>query len=138
MKPGLGEANLGALVGAVVGATGGLFAVGIAPAIMAKNAALLAVANAAAAVWHEGDIIATLQPIVQECADLQDELAVANATGTCGECRYAENEATAGDDDLHEPGTVMYSCLNGVCWYRDDPYQNPADFGCSLWEARTP
>ena len=58
--------------------------------------------------------------------------------GTCGECRFAENEATAGDDDLHEPGTVMYSCLNGVCWYRDDPYQNPADFGCSLWEARTP
>jgi hypothetical protein len=41
MKPGLGEANLGALVGAVVGATGGLFAVGIAPAIMDKNPALL-------------------------------------------------------------------------------------------------
>jgi len=41
MKPSWGEANLGALVGAVVGATGGLFAVGIAPAIMAKNPALL-------------------------------------------------------------------------------------------------
>ena len=41
MKPGLGESNLGALAGAVVGATGGLFAVGIAPAIMARNLALL-------------------------------------------------------------------------------------------------
>jgi hypothetical protein len=41
MKPRLGESNLGALVGAIVGATGGLFAVGIAPAIMAKNPALL-------------------------------------------------------------------------------------------------
>jgi hypothetical protein len=41
MKPRLGESNLGALVGAVVGATGGLFAVGIAPAIMAGNIALL-------------------------------------------------------------------------------------------------
>ena len=41
MKPGLGELNLGALVGVVVGATGGLFAVGIAPAIMARNLALL-------------------------------------------------------------------------------------------------
>jgi hypothetical protein len=37
MKPGLGEANLGALVGAAVGATGGLFAVGTAPAIMARS-----------------------------------------------------------------------------------------------------
>ena len=41
MKPGLGESNLGAVVGAVVGATGGLFAVGIAPAIMARNLALV-------------------------------------------------------------------------------------------------
>jgi hypothetical protein len=41
MKPRLGEMNLGALVGTVVGATGGLFAVGIAPAIMARNIALL-------------------------------------------------------------------------------------------------
>ena len=41
MNPGLGQSNLGAVVGAVVGATGGLFAVGIAPAIMAKNPALL-------------------------------------------------------------------------------------------------
>lgn len=35
------EANLGALVGVVVGATGGLFAVGIAPAIVLRNAAEL-------------------------------------------------------------------------------------------------
>jgi hypothetical protein len=41
MKPGFGESNLGALVGAVVGATGSLFAVGIAPAIMAGNVAFL-------------------------------------------------------------------------------------------------
>ena len=41
MKPRLGESNWGALAGAVVGATGGLFAVGIAPAIIAKNPALL-------------------------------------------------------------------------------------------------
>ncbi len=39
--PGFGEANLGALVGAVVGAIGGLFAVGIAPAIIGRNLALL-------------------------------------------------------------------------------------------------
>jgi uncharacterized membrane protein YeaQ/YmgE (transglycosylase-associated protein family) len=41
MKPGLGESNLGALVGAVVGATGGLFAVGIAPAIIERKLAFL-------------------------------------------------------------------------------------------------
>lgn len=41
MKPRLGESNLGALVGVVVGATGGLFAAGIVPAIIAKNPALL-------------------------------------------------------------------------------------------------
>lgn len=41
MRPGLGEANPGALVGAVVGATGSLFAVGIAPAIIARNASYL-------------------------------------------------------------------------------------------------
>jgi hypothetical protein len=41
MNPRLGESNLGALVGAVVGATGGLFAVGIAPAIMARSLVLL-------------------------------------------------------------------------------------------------
>ena len=41
MKPGFGESNLGALVGAVVGATGSLFAVGIAPAIISRNLALL-------------------------------------------------------------------------------------------------
>ena len=41
MKPRFGESNLGALVGAIVGATGGLFAVGIAPAIMDRNIALL-------------------------------------------------------------------------------------------------
>jgi len=41
MKPSFGESNLGALVGAVVGATGGLFAVGIAPAILERNLATL-------------------------------------------------------------------------------------------------
>ena len=41
MKPGLGESNLGALVGAIVGATGALFAAGIAPAITGRNLALL-------------------------------------------------------------------------------------------------
>jgi len=40
MRPGLGEPNLGALVGAVVGAIGGLFAVGIAPAIIDRNLAV--------------------------------------------------------------------------------------------------
>jgi hypothetical protein len=41
MKPGLGESNLGALVGAVVGAIGGLFAVGVARAILSHNLAYL-------------------------------------------------------------------------------------------------
>jgi hypothetical protein len=40
-NPGFGEANLGALAGAVVGAIGGLFAIGIGPAIAARNLALL-------------------------------------------------------------------------------------------------
>jgi hypothetical protein len=40
-KPPLGEANLGAVAGAVVGAIGGLFAIGIGPAILGKNLALL-------------------------------------------------------------------------------------------------
>jgi hypothetical protein len=39
--PPFGEANMGALVGAVVGATGGLFAVGVGPAIASRNLALL-------------------------------------------------------------------------------------------------
>jgi hypothetical protein len=41
MKPGLGQSNLGAVVGAVVGATGGLFAVGIARAILSHKLAFL-------------------------------------------------------------------------------------------------
>ena len=41
MNPRLWEASLGALVGAVVGAIGGLFAVGIAPAILSRNPAVL-------------------------------------------------------------------------------------------------
>ncbi len=41
MKPSFGESNLGALVGAIVGATGGLFAVGIAPAILERKLAML-------------------------------------------------------------------------------------------------
>jgi len=36
-SPGFGEANMGALVGAVIGAIGGLFAIGIGPAIVGKN-----------------------------------------------------------------------------------------------------
>lgn len=41
MRPSFGESNLGALVGAIVGATGGLFAVGIAPAILERKLAML-------------------------------------------------------------------------------------------------
>src|SRR2546423_1071479 len=40
-NPGIGEANLGAMAGAVVGAIGGLFALGIAPAILTHNPAYL-------------------------------------------------------------------------------------------------
>ena len=40
-RPPFGEANLGALSGAVVGAIGGLFAIGIGPAILGKSVALL-------------------------------------------------------------------------------------------------
>ncbi len=40
-KPGLGELNLGALAGAVVGSIGGLFAVGLAPAIILRDFARL-------------------------------------------------------------------------------------------------
>jgi hypothetical protein len=36
-KPSFGEASVGAVVGAVVGAIGGLFAVGIAPAIIERS-----------------------------------------------------------------------------------------------------
>lgn len=37
----IGEANLGAIAGAMVAAVGGLFAIGIAPAIIYRNAAAL-------------------------------------------------------------------------------------------------
>ena len=40
-RPPIGEYNLGALAGAVVGSIGGLFAVGLPPAILARNPALL-------------------------------------------------------------------------------------------------
>jgi|ERR1043166_750597 hypothetical protein len=40
-NPGFGETNLGALTGAVVGAIGGLFAIGIGPAVVGRNLALL-------------------------------------------------------------------------------------------------
>ncbi len=40
-KPAWGQVSLGALTGAVVAAIGGLFAVGIAPAIAGRHAALL-------------------------------------------------------------------------------------------------
>jgi len=41
VQPGFGQASLGAIVGAVVGAIGGLFAVGLAAAILSGDAALL-------------------------------------------------------------------------------------------------
>src|SRR3954463_8788559 len=40
-KPSFGEANTGSVIGVVVGAIGGLFAVGIAPAIAEQKLALL-------------------------------------------------------------------------------------------------
>ena len=40
-RPSFGEANLGAVAAAVVAAIGGLFALGVAPAILGKNPALL-------------------------------------------------------------------------------------------------
>jgi hypothetical protein len=40
-RPGFGEANVGALAGAVIGAIGGLFAIGIGPAIASQNIRLL-------------------------------------------------------------------------------------------------
>jgi hypothetical protein len=40
-KPSIGEYNMGALAGAVVGSIGGLFAVGLPPAILSRNPALL-------------------------------------------------------------------------------------------------
>jgi hypothetical protein len=39
--PGFGETNLGAVAGAVVGSIGGLFAIGIGPAIVSRNVSLL-------------------------------------------------------------------------------------------------
>ncbi len=39
--PPIGEFNLGALVGVIVGATGGLFAVGLPPAILTHNPAMV-------------------------------------------------------------------------------------------------
>ena len=41
MRPSLGESNMGALAGAIVGAIGGLFAIGLAPALIARKPALL-------------------------------------------------------------------------------------------------
>ncbi len=40
-RPSFAAASMGALVGAIVGATGGLFALGIAPALISRNIALL-------------------------------------------------------------------------------------------------
>ncbi len=40
-KPAFGETNLGAVMGAVIGSIGGLFAVGIVPTIIYKNIAYL-------------------------------------------------------------------------------------------------
>jgi hypothetical protein len=36
-RPRIGEANLGSLIGAIVGSIGGLIAIGLAPAIVARN-----------------------------------------------------------------------------------------------------
>ncbi|MCX6913406.1 MAG: hypothetical protein NT167_10225 [Verrucomicrobia bacterium] len=41
LKPPLGEYNMGALAGAVVGSIGGLFAIGVVRAILGRNIALL-------------------------------------------------------------------------------------------------
>jgi hypothetical protein len=41
IKPPLGEYNMGALAGAVVGSIGGLFAIGVVRAILGRNIALL-------------------------------------------------------------------------------------------------
>jgi hypothetical protein len=41
IKPPLGEYNMGALAGAVVGSIGGLFAIGLVRAILGRNIALL-------------------------------------------------------------------------------------------------
>ena len=43
-KPSLGEANLSALIASVIGSIGGLFALGLIPAIIARNPEFLAVA----------------------------------------------------------------------------------------------
>ena len=43
-KPSPGEANLAALIAAVVGSIGGLFALGLVPAIISRNPQFLAVA----------------------------------------------------------------------------------------------
>ena len=55
----------------------------------------------------------------------------------CEMCRYAEDEATTGGlNELHEPGTTVFSCRNGVCWLDGEPDMNPWWFGCSLWGPR--
>ena len=41
IKPPIGEYNMGALAGAVVGSIGGLFAIGVVRAILGRNIALL-------------------------------------------------------------------------------------------------
>jgi hypothetical protein len=41
MSPSFGGANMGALAGSIAGAIGGLFALGIGPALISRNAALL-------------------------------------------------------------------------------------------------
>lgn len=43
-KPPFGESNLAALIAAVIGSIGGLFALGLIPAILARNPQFLAVA----------------------------------------------------------------------------------------------
>jgi hypothetical protein len=57
-KPSIGEYNLGALAGAVVGSIGGLFAVGLPPAILAGNpAALFETPKVALLCWLVGGLL---------------------------------------------------------------------------------
>lgn len=55
----------------------------------------------------------------------------------CDVCKYAGDRAVVDwETELHEPGDAVFSCGNGVSWCLTEPDENPADFSCSLWEAR--
>jgi hypothetical protein len=60
-RPSFGEANLGALIGTVVGAVGGLFAVGLVPAILYRSAAaLIAFPKLGLICWFISGVVAWL------------------------------------------------------------------------------